>query len=611
MNLENLGLSSKSLQPTRIRQLDIHTSNQIAAGEVIERPSSALKELVENSIDAGANLIEIVYSNGGKSFLSVKDNGYGINKDDLSLAASRHATSKISTIHDLITINSLGFRGEALASIGSVSELTIKSKFIEASETFEMSSRYGELKKIKPSQYLEGTLIEIKNLFKSIPARLKFLKSDRAEGISILEVVKRLALSHPGISFRLFEIKDAGNPREILRLEKSTGSNGLSKRIQEVLKNSFMDNSHQVDYESESVKITGYIGSPTFISGKANGCHFFVNGRFVRDRSLLSFLRLAYGDLLGKSGFPSAILFLNVPSEDIDVNVHPSKMEIKFKKLDIIRTCLKTAVRNSLNVERFNARSHLSEQAYSYFRKDSSFKNHQRIDFSSNRRESLDLGETMNLATRVNPKDDITYKIKHAQSPDNNNLGIPKAHLFKNFIVAQTDNELVIVDQHAAHERILYEKLKAQKYNQGIAIQELLVPEIVEFTSVEVDAIIEKKSIMKQLGLEIERFGPASVCIRGIPAVLGDICPKTLLIDLLDDLENFDSPESLENKIDKVFSSMACHGSVRSGRILKYEEMDTLLREMENTPNSDQCNHGRPTYLKLDLEKINKLFGRT
>ena len=201
--------------------------------------------------------------------------------------------------------------------------------------------------------------------------------------------------------------------------------------------------------------------------------------------------------------------------------------------------------------------------------------------------------------------------MKHSQSPDNNRLGTPKAHLFKNFIVAQNDNELVIVDQHAAHERILYEKLKSQKYNQGIAIQELLVPEIVEFTSVEVDAIIEKQSIMKQLGLEIERFGPASICIRGIPAVLGDICPKTLLIDLLDDLENFDSPESLENKIDKVFSSMACHGSVRSGRILKYEEMDTLLREMENTPNSDQCNHGRPTYLKLDLEKINKLFGRT
>ena len=611
MNLENLGLSSKNLQPSRIRQLDIHTSNQIAAGEVIERPSSALKELVENSIDAGANLIEIVYSNGGKSFLSVKDNGYGINKEDLSLAISRHATSKISTIGDLITINSLGFRGEALASIGSVSELTIKSKFIEASETFEISSRYGELKQIKPSQYLEGTLIEIKNLFKSIPARLKFLKSDRAEGISILEVVKKLALSHPEISFRLYEIKDAGNPREILRLEKSAGSNGLSKRIQEVLKNSFMENSHQVDYESESVKVTGYIGSPTFISGKANGCYFFVNGRFVRDRSLLSFIRLAYGDLLEKSGFPSAILFLNVPSEEIDVNVHPSKMEIKFKKLDLIRTCLKTAVRNSLNVERFNARSHLSKQAYSYFRKDSSFKNHQRIDFSSNRRESLDLGETLNLATRVDPKDDITHKIKHAQSPENNRLGTPKAHLFKNFIVAQNDNELVIVDQHAAHERILYEKLKSQKYDQGIAIQELLVPEIVEFTSVEVDAIIEKQSIMKQLGLEIERFGPASICIRGIPAVLGDICPKTLLIDLLNDLENFDSPESLENKIDKVFSSMACHGSVRSGRILKYEEMDTLLREMENTPNSDQCNHGRPTYLKLDLEKINKLFGRT
>ena len=611
MNLENFGLSPKNLQPSRIRQLDMHTSNQIAAGEVIERPSSALKELVENSIDAGANLIEIVYSNGGKSFLSVKDNGYGINKEDLSLALSRHATSKISTIGDLTTINSLGFRGEALASIGSVSELTIKSKFIEANETFEISSKYGELKQIKPSQYLEGTLIEIKNLFKSIPARLKFLKTDRAEGISILEVVKKLALSNPEISFKLYEIKEKGNPREIIRLDNSTDSNGLSKRIKEVLKNAFIENSHQVDYESETVKITGYISSPTFISGNANNCYFFVNGRFVRDRSLLSFIRMAYGDLMEKSGFPSAILFLNVPSEEIDVNVHPSKMEIKFKKLDLIRKCLKTAVNKSLNVERFKTRSHLSKQAYSYFRKDPSFKNYQRTDFSSNGSQSLDLEVDLNTETVVDPKDGISHHDRLVQNSENNGLGTPKAHLFKNFIVAQNDNELVIVDQHAAHERIIYEKLKSQKYDKGITIQELLVPEIVEFTNVEVDSIIEKQSIMKQLGLEIERFGPASICIRGIPAVLGNICPKKLLIDLLDDLENLNSLESLETKIDKVFSSMACHGSVRSGRILKYEEMDILLREMEKTQNSDQCNHGRPTYLKLDLEKINKLFGRS
>ena len=611
MNLENLGLSSKNLQSSRIRQLDINTSNQIAAGEVIERPSSALKELVENSIDAGANLIEIVYSNGGKSFLSVKDNGYGINKEDLSLALSRHATSKISKIGDLTTINSLGFRGEALASIGSVSELTIKSKFIEANDTFEISSKYGELKQVKPSQYLEGTLIEIKNLFKSIPARLKFLKTDRAEGISILEVVKKLALSNPEISFKLYEIKEEGNPREILRLDDSAGSHGLRKRIKEVLKNAFIENSHQVDYESETVKITGYISSPTFISGNANNCYFFVNGRFVRDRSLLSFIRMAYGDLMEKSGFPSAILFLNVPSEEIDVNVHPSKMEIKFKKLDLIRKCLKTAVNKSLNVERFKTRSHLSKQAYSYFRKDPSFKNYQRTDFSSNGSQSLDLEVDLNTETVVDPKDGISHHDRLVQNSENNGLGTPKAHLFKNFIVAQNDNELVIVDQHAAHERIIYEKLKSQKYDKGITIQELLVPEIVEFTNVEVDSIIEKQSIMKQLGLEIERFGPASICIRGIPAVLGNICPKKLLIDLLDDLENLNSLESLETKIDKVFSSMACHGSVRSGRILKYEEMDILLREMEKTQNSDQCNHGRPTYLKLDLEKINKLFGRS
>ena len=611
MNLENLGLSPENLEKNRIRQLDLHTSNQIAAGEVIERPSSALKELVENSIDAGANTIDIVYANGGKSFLSVKDNGHGIDREDLSLALSRYATSKISTINDLASINSLGFRGEALASIGSVSELTIKSKFRAAGEAFEISSVYGEVKKVKPSQYLEGTLIEIKNLFNSIPARLKFLKTDRAEGISILEIVKKLSLSNPEISFKLSEIKGEGDPREILQLISSTERDSLRIRIKAVLKNAFMENSHRVDYESNGVKIAGYISSPTFVSGNANNCYFFVNGRFVRDRSLLSFTRIAYGDLLARLGFPSAILFLNVPSEEIDVNVHPSKMEIKFKKLDLIRQALKSAVRKSLNIERFNIRTHLSKQAYAYFRKDPDLENHPRTHFSGNKSERLDLGMEENTAVRVDQKNDATDEVQRRGNLENNRLGIPKAHLFKNFIVAQNDNELVIVDQHAAHERILYEKLKLQRYGQGIAIQELLVPEIVEFTSFEVDVIIEKQSMMKQLGLEIERFGPSSVCIRGVPAVLGEVCPKTLLFDLLEDLENLNSLESLGNKIDKVFSSMACHGSVRSGRILKYEEMDLLLREMEKTLNSDQCNHGRPTYLKLDLEKINKLFGRT
>ena len=611
MNLENLGLSLKNLEPIRIRQLDLNTSNQIAAGEVIERPSSAVKELVENSIDAGANSIDILYANGGKSFLSVKDNGHGINKEDLSLALSRHATSKINTIGDLTSIKSLGFRGEALASIGSVSELTIKSKFIAAGETFEISSSYGEATEVKPSQYLEGTLIEIKNLFQSIPARLKFLKTDRAEGISILEVVKNLSLSNPEISFKLYEIKDAENPREILRLEGSTDTNDSSQRIKEVLKNAFMENSHQVDYQNEHIKITGYISSPTFIAGNAKNCYFFVNGRFVRDRSLLRYTKMAYGDLLEKAGFPSAVLFLDVQSQEIDINVHPSKMEIKFKKLELIRQSLKSAVQQSLNLERFNKRSHLSKQAYSYFKNDLSLNGYRKNDYASDQAKSLDLDVDENNELRADKKNDFAHESDRLQNIENNKLGTPKAHLFKNFIVAQNDNELVIVDQHAAHERILYEKLKAQKYSQGIAIQDLLVPEIMEFTSVEVDAIIEKQSMMKQLGLDIERFGPASICIRGIPAALGDVCPKTLLVDLLEDLENLDSLESLENKIDKVFSSMACHGSVRSGRILKYEEMDILLREMEKTPNSDQCNHGRPTYLKLDLEKINKLFGRS
>ena len=373
MNLENLGLSLKNLEPIRIRQLDLNTSNQIAAGEVIERPSSAVKELVENSIDAGANSIDILYANGGKSFLSVKDNGHGINKEDLSLALSRHATSKINTIGDLTSIKSLGFRGEALASIGSVSELTIKSKFIAAGETFEISSSYGEATEVKPSQYLEGTLIEIKNLFQSIPARLKFLKTDRAEGISILEVVKNLSLSNPEISFKLYEIKDAENPREILRLEGSTDTNDSSQRIKEVLKNAFMENSHQVDYKNESIKITGYISSPTFVTGNAKNCYFFVNGRFVRDRSLLRYTKMAYGDLLEKAGFPSAVLFLDVQSQEIDINVHPTKNEIRLFRPNIIRDNITRTIKAIL-ANKHNVMMTADSQSSSQFGNISRFK---------------------------------------------------------------------------------------------------------------------------------------------------------------------------------------------------------------------------------------------
>ncbi len=610
MNLENLGLSSQNLNPSRIKQLDTYTSNQIAAGEFIERPSSALKELIENSIDAGANSIEIIYANGGKSFLSVRDNGHGINKEDLLLALSRHATSKITTTSDLTNISSLGFRGEALPSIASVSELTVKSKFVTANETFEISCLYGKEKKVKPSQYIEGTLVEIKNLFQSIPARLNFLKTDRAEGISILEVVKKLSLSNPEISFRLLEVKNTKEPREILRLDSVIGKDKMAVRIKGVLKNSFIDNAHAVEYGREGFKISGYISSPTFISGNANNCYFFVNGRYVKDRSLLTFVKMAYGDLLEKGRFPSVILFISLPRDEIDVNVHPSKMEIKFKKLNFIRQELKLAIRKSLDVEKFFVRNHITKKAYSYFRNDSSTINNPADN-------SLDEYQSHNFKMAFNKPELWDEKISRIddenkfQAIRRNKLGTPKAHLFKNFIVAQNDNELVIVDQHAAHERIVYEKLKAQKYGEGIAVQELLVPEIVDFTMLEVESIIEKQKLIEELGLKIERFGPSAICVRGIPAVLGNVCPKTLLLNVLHDLEKLDTVETMEKKINEIFSSIACHGSVRSGRILKYEEMDMLLREMEKTPNSDQCNHGRPTYLKLDLEKINKLFGRT
>ncbi len=610
MNIENSILSEDKMHSRRIKQLGESTSNQIAAGEVVERPSSVVKELIENSLDAGSSSIEVMYSKGGKSYLCIKDNGYGIQAGDLSLALSRHATSKIRSADDLMNISSLGFRGEALPSIGAVSEMTITSRDFASENTFEVLCKFGQISEIKPSKHIDGTLIEIKKLFQSMPARLKFLKSDRSESLAILDVVKKLALSNPRVSFKLFELREEKKTRVILNLDAVDGKNCFAERIGSALNNSFIENSYLVSDEQDGIKVFGYICSPTYSFRTSVNNYFYVNGRYVKDRNLCAFVKRSYGDSIPKDRFPSVILYVSVPRNTIDVNVHPSKLEIKFRDPSRIYNLIKRAITGSLDLDKFSSRQHLNEKAYSYLsfgekeqKKEKFGSELKNVGFKENHQSELlfaDRSERENSNELEGKKEDFS----------NYPLGVPKAHFFENFIISQTDNELVIIDQHAAHERILFEKLKNQKENGKIDIQELLMPEILELTQLEAEKIIENKKVLRTLGIEIEGFGPKSVCIRGIPAILGDVNPKKLLEEIFQEIKKYETMDELTDKINDVFSSMACHGSVRSGRILKYEEMNFLLREMEKTPNTGQCNHGRPTFLKLDIKKINALFGR-
>ena len=611
MNIEKSILSEDKMHSRRIKQLNEFTSNQIAAGEVVERPSSVVKELIENSLDAGSSSIEVMYSEGGKSYLCVRDNGYGIQADDLDLALSRHATSKIRSTDDLMNISSLGFRGEALPSIGAVSDMTIISRYFNSKNTFEISCNFGQISEIKPSRHIDGTLIEIKKLFRSIPARLKFLKTDRSESLAILDVVKKLALSNPRVSFKLFELREDKKTRVILNLESESGENFFLERISSVLKSSFIENSHLVSDDKDGIKVFGYISSPTYTTGTSVNNYFYVNGRYVKDRNLFSFVRRSYGDALPKDRFPSVILFVSVPTSTIDVNVHPSKLEIKFREPNDIKNAISRAIAGSLNLSKFAPRQHLNEKAYSFISHGQKSHN---IGKYGPKLKNIDLKETnqSELLFGDGSEDKDLVEVKEQKDEFNKYpLGTPKAQFFKNFIISQTHDELVIIDQHAAHERIIFEKLKNQKAKGKIAIQELLMPEILETTEPEVEKLIENIEIFRTLGIEIENFGPKSVCIRGIPAILGDVNPKKLLEDIFQEIRKYETMDELIKKIDNVFSSMACHASVRSGRILKYEEMNFLLREMEKTPNAGQCNHGRPTFLKLDLTKINALFGRS
>ena len=615
---------SDAIEEYGIRLLPNDLINKIAAGEVIERPASAVKELVENSIDAGATKIEIIMRNGGRTFISVTDNGCGMSKRDLVLAVERHATSKLPT-DNLDSISTLGFRGEALPSIGAVSRLTIKTRSKDMDTGWSINVTGGDIEAVVPSSLKIGTQVEIRDLFYATPARLKFLKTDRTETGRTIEVIRRIAMVNPNISFTLND-----GTRTNIRFNVAQGNlpNIQLSRIGEVLGRDFEENSLLIEAEREGFILTGYAGLPTLNKRTSSHQFLFVNGRPVQDKLLYGAVRAAYSDFLAYDRHPFVVLFLNAPGSTLDVNVHPAKSEVRFQEPGLVRGLIIGALKKALVEAGYQTSSTISNAALgilnksiskispagvrssgqSYKTREPSQNNYLPSSFANSEIAygHLDLNSAP-MARTDSPSHQSSESLNEIASFP---LGAAQAQLHKNYIVAQTNEGLVIVDQHAAHERLVYEKMKIDLKEGGIKRQVLLIPEVVDLEHVKIQRLLELKDGFARLGLILEKFGEGAVLVREIPSILGDINVKNLVIDIVDELEEFGSSTVLEDKLGHICGTIACHSSVRSGRILRVEEMNALLREMEATPHSGQCNHGRPTYVELKLSDIEKLFGR-
>ncbi len=602
-----------------IRQLPPVVVNRIAAGEVVERPAAAVKELIENSIDAGATRIEVTLRDGGQSLIAVTDDGFGMDRDELSLAVERHCTSKLPD-DDLLTIEHLGFRGEALPSIGAVSRLSITSRKRGADEAWSISVEGGEKSKVMPAALSNGTRIEVRDLFYATPARLKFLKTVRSERDAVVDTVKRLAMAYPGIAFTVTGDED----RALLRLNPVesdlAGSDARRMRLAAVLGREFGDNALTITAQREDFRLTGLAGLPTFNRATSRDQYLFVNGRPVRDKLLVGAVRGAYQDFLARDRHPMVVLFLDGPAESIDVNVHPAKAEVRFRDSNLVRGLIVVALRQALAAAGHRASTTVAEATLAAFRPGGgSYTSYAYPDSPS--RGLADeaayyqapfgqapLGmhaPTMDFAApATRPASDI--------APDTTRfpLGAAVAQVHETYVVAQTADGIVIVDQHAAHERLVYERMKEALSSTGVKRQILLLPEVVELDEGGIARLLARTDELTELGLVIEAFGPGAVVVREVPALLGEIDAAGLVRDLADELAELGNALSLKEKLETVCGTLACHGSVRAGRRLLPEEMNALLRQMEATPYSGQCNHGRPTYVELRLEDIEKLFGR-
>ncbi|WP_041320489.1 DNA mismatch repair endonuclease MutL [Hyphomicrobium denitrificans] len=592
-----------------IRQLSPETVNRIAAGEVIERPASVVKELVENAIDSGATQIEIVITEGGLSLIRVTDDGSGMSADDLALAVERHATSKLDE-EDLFDIRSLGFRGEALPSIGSIAELEIRSRLREADQGFSMRVVRGAKESIKPAAANPGTVVEVRDLFSATPARLKFLKSERAETMAVTDVVRRLAMAHPEIGFTL----QTGEKRPVVYPRGERSSSAWLERIGAIMGREFMADALEVSGGGSGalgpMRVFGFIGLPTLHRPDSMQQFLFVNGRSVKDKLLIGAVRAAYGDLIPRGRSPLLAIFLDVAPPDVDVNVHPAKAEVRFRDAGRVRGLMIGAMRQALEAAGHRASAQggvLTVESFSAGVLPSVT--------PALASEPLGFAESgpgpATFAAVDTPSADMRVpdESRVEQSIDKP-LGAVRAQVHENYIVAQTRDGLVIVDQHAAHERLVYEKLKAALVNGGVATQGLLIPAIVILDPDDAELLQNRAAELAELGLVLEAFGEGAVAVRETPALLGDTDIDGLVKDLAAELRADGTARALKDRLEAVASRMACHGSVRSGRRLTVEEMNALLRQMEATPYSGQCNHGRPTYVALKLSDIERLFGR-
>jgi len=597
-----------------IRQLSDAAANRIAAGEVVERPSSAIKELVENSIDAGASRIDISYSDGGKTLIRVKDNGHGIAENQLMLALSRHATSKIDGT-DLLNIHTFGFRGEALPSMGAVGRLTITSRIENVSMGATITVDGGVIHQVRPAPSSIGTIVELRNLFHATPARLKFLRTDRAESGAISDVIKRLAMSEPFVGFTLRDITSGGKGRIIFRADPEAGDlfDAMYGRLSKILGIDFAKNSFRVDAERDGMTLTGYASLPTYSRGSSVSQYIFVNGRPVKDKSLLSALRAAYSDFLHNGRYPLAALFVECDFERVDVNVHPAKAEVRFREPGIVRGLVISALRHALAEEGHRASSTVADATLGAFKKSeiSNISTNLRMNQSWSREMQNNNLDQVGFSELQNNFSARQASIETNNDQISNRLGAARAQVHENYIISQTADGIVIVDQHAAHERLVYEKLKNKMALNGVSSQTLLIPEIIELSEQDSAVLMDLSADLSRFGLSIENFGGNSIVVRETPAILGEVNAKSLILDILDELKDWSESNLVKEKLDAILSRVACHGSIRSGRIMKGEEMNALLREMEITPHSGQCNHGRPTYVELKLSDIEKLFGRT
>ncbi len=601
-----------------LRLLPSTLVNRIAAGEVVERPAAAVKELVENALDAGARHIDVVLREGGRSLITVTDDGQGMSGAELSLALERHATSKLPD-DDLVDIRCFGFRGEALPSIGAVARMTVTSRPAGAAEARAISLEGGTKGALQPAALGPGTRVEVRDLFFATPARLKFLKTPRTELGYAREAIERLAMAHPDVGFTLGD-----GERSLIRLQAAEGDlfEARLRRLGAVMGRDFEANALRLEAEREGLRLTGYIGQPTFNRANARQQHLFVNNRPVRDKLLYGAIRGAYQDFLARDRHPVVVLFLSLPSETVDVNVHPAKAEVRFRDPGLVRGLIVGACRHALAAAGHRASTTVSDSALGAFRGSphpagqSAWGGVPRglaeaaavyqAPLAGQRLPGL--GEAP--AARWSQEEPASAAATASVAAESYPLGAARAQLHRTYIVSQTHDGLVIVDQHAAHERLVYEAMKAALAAKGVARQLLLLPEVVELEEEAASRLVARQAELAELGLVIEAFGPGAVVVREVPALLGEIDAQGLLRDLADELAELGEALTLKERLESVCGTMACHGSVRAGRELRGEEMNALLRQMEATPHSGQCNHGRPTYVELKLADIERLFGR-